>query len=440
MLTDQFLAVVYLLPIVGILILYWRRHTGLERKSQQVLETTFEDGLLEPATLHPDIDPTICIGCGACVAACPEQDTGPVLGMIHKKARLVGPSHCIGHGACHASCPVGAITLVFGTATRGVDIPMVKPDFETNVPGVFVAGELGGMGLIRNAVEQGRQAMDSITALVRRGHRNGLDVVIIGAGPAGLSASLGAMERRLRVVTIEQDSLGGTVAHFPRHKIVMTHPAELPIVGEMRFKDVSKETLIGFWQDVEQSTGLTVNYNERVSKIERCGDGEGFVVRSSKRNYNTRAVLLAIGRRGTPRELGVPGEQLAKVSYRLIDPEQYRDQHVLVVGGGDSALEAAASVADQLGAMVTLSYRSAAFTRARKRNRERVQTMADAGMLKVVFLSVVKAIYKDRITLAIGDKALDIPNDSVIIAAGGVLPTPFLKDIGVDIETKWGTT
>lgn len=439
MLIDQFFAVLYLLPIIGILIWYVRGHMKHERKSQQVLQTTFEDGLVGPATLHPDIAPTICIGCGACVAACPEQDSGPVLGMINKKARLIGPSHCIGHGACHTSCPVGAITLVFGTATRGVDIPLVKPDFESSVPGVFIAGELGGMGLIRNAVEQGRQAMESITALVKRGHHNSLDVVVIGAGPAGLSASLGAMEKRLRVVTIEQDSLGGTIAHFPRRKIVMTHPVDLPIVGKMRFADVSKETLIRFWQDVEQSTGLTVNYRERVSKVERCGNGAGFVVKTNKRNYNTRAVLLAIGRRGTPRELGVPGEQLSKVSYRLIDPEQYRDQHVLVVGGGDSALEAAASVADEPGAMVTLSYRSAAFTRARKRNREKVQTMANAGHLNIVFHSVVQAIYEDRITLAIGEKALDIPNDSVIIAAGGVLPTPFLEEIGIDIETKWGT-
>ena len=439
MLSNNFLTILYLLPVFGILIWYLRRYIRLERNSQQVLQSAVEEGLLGPATLHPDIDPTICIGCGACAAACPEQNNGPVLGMINQKARLIGPSHCIGHGACHGACPVGAITLVFGTATRGVDIPLVKPDFETNVPGVFIAGELGGMGLIRNAVEQGRQAMDSIAALVKPGHLSDLDVVVIGAGPAGFSATLGAMQRGLRVATIEQDSLGGTVSHYPRQKIVMTQPADLPIAGRMRFTDVSKETLIQFWQDIEQETGLIVNYHERVNAVERCGNGAGFVVTTNKRKYNARAVLLAIGRRGSPRQLGVPGEGLSKVSYRLIDAEQYRGQQVLVVGGGDSALEAAASIVDEPDTTVTLSYRSAAFDRAKKRNREMIHSMADAGRLNIVFNSVVQAIYEDRITLAVEDKVFEIPNHSVIIAAGGILPTPFLQKIGINVVTKWGT-
>jgi len=395
--------------------------------------------MLEPPTLHPEIDLRTCIGCKSCVAACPEQDAHTVLGMIGKKARLVGPSNCIGHGACKTACPVDAITLVFGTARRGVDIPVVKPNFETDVPGVFIAGELGGMGLIRNAVEQGRQAMDSIRKILKSRHGNELDLVIIGAGPAGLAATLAAKEANLKSVTIEQEELGGTVAHFPRRKLVMTQPAELPIVGKMKFKEVQKEDLIDFWKDVEQKTGISVNYNERVDAVEAVAGSSGFTVTTTGGTYNTRTVLLAIGRRGSPRQLGVPGEDLAKVSYKLIDPEQYQNQKVLVVGGGDSALEAATSIAEEPGTTVTLSYRSGSFNRAKQKNRDKIDAAVAAKRLRVLFNSNVQAIHDDAVDIKVGEKTGRLNNDAVIISAGGILPTAFLQKIGINVETKWGT-
>ena len=394
--------------------------------------------MLEPPTLHPEINPTICIGCKSCVAACPEQDAHVVLGMIGKKAWLVGPSDCIGHGACKTACPVGAIKLVFGTAKRGVDIPVVQPNFETDIPGIFIAGELGGMGLIRNAIEQGRQAMQSISELLKSGHKNDLDLIIVGAGPAGFTATLAAKVGNLKSVTVEQESLGGTVAHFPRRKLVMTQPAELPIIGKVKFKEVQKEDLIEFWQGVEKKTGVKINYNERVETVSSVAAGGGYQVKTNQGEYNTRTILLAIGRRGTSRQLGVPGENMPKVSYRLIDPEQYRNQHVLVVGGGDSALEAATSIAAEPGTVVTLSYRSGAFSRAKQKNREKLEAAENAGKVRVLLSSNVKQIESDSVTIALEDGLETIQNDEVIVSAGGILPTKFLQDIGINVVTKRG--
>jgi thioredoxin reductase (NADPH) len=436
---SPILTALYLTPAIAILAWYLYSRYRKELASIRAAEEAIAASMTEPPSLHPVIDPTKCIGCRSCVAACPEQYAHPVLGIIRGKARLVGPSNCIGHGACKAACPADAIELVFGTERRGVDIPVVKPDFETNIPGIFIAGELGGMGLIRNAVEQGRQALDSIKKLDGLGRPKQLDVVIVGAGPAGIAASLGAMEAKLRFVTVEQDSLGGTVAHFPRGKLVMTRPAILPIVGKMKFTETTKEKLLGYWQGVERQTGLNVNYKERVTGITRRPDGVSFEVRTTKNSYVTRAVLLTIGRRGTPRQLGVPGEKSSKVVYRLIDAEQYRGRHVLIVGGGDSALEAAHSIAEQPGTTVTLSYRSPAFTRAKQKNRDKVASLAEAGRMNVLMNSNVREIRRDAVVIDVQGESVILPNQAVIVCAGGILPTGFLKEVGIDVETKFGT-
>ncbi|HSC06673.1 MAG TPA: NAD(P)-binding domain-containing protein [Steroidobacteraceae bacterium] len=427
---------VYALPLLLMLAWLARRRRRLERRSARVQATARAAGMLEPPSLHPVIDPGLCIGCGSCVKACPEQPDHQVLGIIGGRAQLVSPTDCIGHGACRAICPVNAITLVFGSERRGVDIPLLSPRFETTVPGIFIAGELGGMGLIRNALEQGRQAVE---AIAERRHRNGAayDVVIVGAGPAGFSASLTAMSKRMRFLTLEQDSLGGCVFQYPRRKLVMTAPANLPLVGRINFRQTSKEELLDFWRQVENKTGLKVRYRERVENIERVADG--FLVHTTKGQYRTHSVLLSTGRRGTPRKLGVEGEELPKVVYRLIDPEQYAGQQLLVVGGGDSALEAAASVAELGSAQVTLSYRGESFTRAKQRNRDRIGSAERHGRLRVILNSEVRLIAPESVVIEHEGMLEEVRNDSVIVSAGGVLPTDFLRRIGIDVATKYGT-
>ena len=423
---------VYLVPFGVIVATYVAFRLRTDGRNRNRLDEARDTGLTEPASLHPVIDPVLCLGCAACVRACPE---GKILGLVNGKAELVEPTSCIGHGACRAACPLGAITLVFGTEKRGVDIPLVGADFQTNVPGLYIAGELGGMGLIRNAIEQGRQAMDSI-AQRRAEQRDMLDVVIIGAGPAGFSASLAALENGLSAITLEQDTLGGTVAHFPRGKLVMTRPATLPLYGKVNFTETSKEELLDFWQKVERKTGLEISYQERLDSVAPV-DG-GFEVTTSLGVLRARNVLLTIGRRGTPRKLDVPGEDLPKVVYRLIDPEQYRGYRVLVVGGGDSALEAAATLAEEPEVMVALSYRSGAFGRAKRKNRARIEAAEADGRLLVLMRSQVQNINADEVEIDVDGTLRTLRNDAVLVAVGGVLPTGFLKGMGIEVETKHG--
>ena len=425
---------IYGLPCLVLLVLHVRRRRRLERQSLKALEST---GAAEPASLHPIIDPATCIGCSSCVKACPEQAHHTVLGIVDGRAVLVSPGDCIGHGACKTACPVNAITLVFGSERRGVDIPILTPKFESTVPGIFVAGELGGMGLIRNALEQGRQAVEAIAERRRAAGGQELDLVIVGAGPSGFAATLTAKSKNMRYVTVEQEALGGAVFQYPRGKLVMTAPATVPLIGKVNFRQTSKEALLEFWKDAERRTGIKINYQERVEEITRAG--EGFIVKTNRGTYPTRSVLLAIGRRGTPRKLGVPGEEMSKVVYRLIDPEQYKGQHVLVVGGGDSALEAAASIAEAGGGGVVLSYRGAEFDRAKARNRERINAAAKGGILKVMMKSSVKQIEAQSVAIEADGGVSKVRNDAVIVSAGGVLPSDFLKRVGITVETKRGT-
>ena len=273
------------LGIIGmILFLYLKRQSRIQGSNTAELKDSVEKGLTEPPSLHPVIDNFRCIGSGSCAQACPEE----ALGVINGKAVLLNAAACIGHGACLAACPFDAIKLVFGTEKRGIDIPNIGPDFESNVPGIFIAGELGGMGLIRKAAEQGRQAIDSIRK--KTGGQGDFDVVIVGCGPAGLSAGLSSIHHKLRYKILEQeDSLGGAVYHYPRQKIAMTAPVVLDVIGTVKFGEVQKEKLLAFWQGVVEKTGLQIAFRERMEEITR--DNGSFVVRTNRGSYTARNVL-----------------------------------------------------------------------------------------------------------------------------------------------------
>ena len=427
--------VLYLIPLclmAVVIAIYLLQQKKRSIAAQNTWQEVVTSGLTEPASLHPMIDPAICVGSASCAAACPEK----ALGIIGNKGTFVNPSVCIGHGACAAACPTGAIRLVFGTEKRGVDIPFVYPSFETNIEGLFIAGELGGMGLIRKAVEQGKQAISNIKK--RRVAGTDYDIIIVGAGPAGISATLGAQEARLRYLTIEQEeAIGGTALHYPRQKIVMTAPMNLPQIGKIKLSEISKEALIKLWEEVAQKTGIKISFNERMESL-RHANGK-FFVSTSKGQYTAGSVLLAVGRRGTPRKLDVPGEELAKVCYRLIDPHQYQGNHALVVGGGDSALEAALALAAEPGTTVTLAHRSEVFSGAKPKNRERIKAAEQSGRIKVLMQTKVTQIKSNSVLLEHNGQPMEIPNDAVIVCAGGTLPIPLLKETGVRVETRFGT-
>jgi thioredoxin reductase (NADPH) len=385
-----------------------------------------------PKAQHPHIDASRCIGCGSCASVCPEGD---VLAMIGGKAAIVNGYKCVGHSLCAEACPVGAITMVRAPASVEDDLPALSEEYETNIDNLFIVGELGGLALIRNAVNQGRECIDIIAHRIegqrQRDHEADIhDVVIVGAGPAGISASLRAIENRLRFLTIERDQLGGTVAKYPRQKLVMTSPVEFPLYGKLRKTTMSKEDLLSFWSRLSDRADFCLHSGESVEKIDRQSDG-ALAVSTGRGIYRARHVVLAVGRSGTPRKLGIPGEELPKVMYRLIEADHYRQKRVLVIGGGDSAVEAALGLASQPGNRVTLSYRQERFHRIKDRNVRRLEEFMHAGKIELVLCSTPLAIFEDSVTLRLHDRTISVANDFVWIFAGGATPREFLKSIGI---------
>lgn len=401
------------------------------RKNRQQFARRKEEaramGIDRPRAQFPMVNKSQCIGCGACVKACPEGD---VLGVVWGVAEVINGERCVGHGYCELACPVGALKVGLGDIKTRPDIPILSPVNETTVPGIFIAGELGGLSLIKNAIGQGHLVVDEIARRIDKSGKSDLyDVVIVGAGPAGISAALTAIQHGLNYLLLDEREIGGTILQYPRKKLVMTQPVELPLYGWLSQDEYSKEALVETWHDITDRFHLNAVCGQHVESVRPINSY--FDIRTTDSHFTSRNVVLAMGRRGTPRKLEVPGEELPKVMYQLIDAQSYTNQHMLVVGGGDSAVEAAVGLARQPGNTVTVSYRKSSFFRVKKKNEDAINALISSRTLTALFDSQVLEVRPASVVLQTKMGPIEIPNDFVIVQIGGVPPFEMLKQMGI---------
>jgi thioredoxin reductase len=428
---EGFVWALSFLVVVAVVVPYALVFRRQRRSHRARKEEAARLGVDRPTAQYPFVDALRCIGCGACVDACPEAD---VLGVVGGTATVVNGLKCVGHGRCEIACPVGAIEVGLGDLKSRRDIPLMDKWQQTTVPGLYVAGEVAGLALVKNAVAQANKVVDRIAQLLPLARKEGgsgvVDLLVVGAGPAGLTAAAAAREKGLSHVVLEQEKdLGGTIFHYPRRKLVLVQSLDIPVWGRLKEAEYEKEHLLTVLQELHRKARLDVRFGEKVAGIERK-DGL-FSVKTSSGALPARFVILAVGRRGSPRKLGVAGEDLPKVMYQLVDAESYTGQKILVVGGGDSAVEAAIGLARQRGNRVTLSYRREKLVRIKRKNEERIEALFAKKMVEPAFGSEVVEVLPRSVRLRTGEVTRDVANDFVFVFAGGEPPFAFLKEMGV---------
>ncbi len=405
----------------------WRRK---HNQTQEKLDEAIRIGSNKATMQHPIIDLSRCIGCGICTKVCPE---GEILGIVGGKAVLINGSKCVGHEVCMESCPVGGITVGLGDVSSREDIPQLNAELESNYKNIFIIGELGGLALIRNAVNQGARVAQSIHKRLQ-GSPPSDPIVVVGAGPAGLSCTISLMELGYPVILLDQSEPGGTILQYPRRKLVMVQPIEMPGYGEMSNSEYSKEELLEIWDQIFKTHKPDFQSGHQLQGIKP--DGNKYKITTSGGEFVSEYIVLALGRRGTPRKLEVPGEDLSKVAYKLIDAGTYQNKHILVVGGGDSAVEAAVGLGQQPGNTVTISYRKNGFARIKTRNDEQVAKAVKNGWINILYESTVDSIYDDHVMVNHLDEKKQIKNDYVFIFAGGIPPFKLMNSIGIQFGTS----
>ncbi len=441
------LALLVLVPALGVLALLARRlelqrmRTRIEQRESEQREARASDQLQQPV-----IDLSRCLGCATCVAACPEAG---VLDIVHGQAAVMNGGRCVGVSACERECPVDAISVSLARVEERDDIPALTPGLEAvGVPGLFLAGEVTAHALVKTAVDHGTAVAATVAA--RLGESGGgadeptpaaLDLCIVGAGPAGLACALEAKRLGLKTILLDQESSpGGTVAKYPRRKLVLTEPLDLPLHGRLRRRSYGKEELVELWERLVREHELPLESEVRLQSVGRPSQG-GFSVQTNRGSYHANSLCLAIGRRGTPRRLDVPGEDLPKVAYSLLDARSYQGRRTLIVGAGDSAVEAALALAEQEGNVVTLLTRGASVTRPRQANRERLERATARGEITLMTDAQVHSILEHEVHVRIVSdespapgKLWSVPNDDVFVMAGGIAPQGLLNQAGVSFD------
>jgi len=384
----------------------------------------------------PVIDASTCLGCYACVDACPFD----VLAIERYVAVVAKPDECCGVVLCAQVCPNGSLTIAEGELA--VDRPIVDAHLESvDVPGLYVAGDLTGLPLIKNAINQGVRVVDHIAGARERTQDPSVsDIVVVGAGPAGLSAALRAREKGLRCVVLEQATVAASIKSFPREKLVYDPPLGLPLEGELWLREATKEELVAQWTRIVRSRAVDVRESRRVLDITRSGDAFEITAAAGesgaeRETFRARRVILAIGRRGTPRKLDVaiePGSE-SRVSYALADARSFAGRRVVIAGLGDTAMEAAVALARQPGTTVTLTHRGTGFTRGKARNVAEVKDLVAKGRLRLHFETVPVAVTSTTVVVSApsGGGRRAVLADALLVLAGGEPSWALLERCGI---------
>ena len=421
------------LALAGLAVMLMAASTFVAARRRHRVQTVAPAQTVGPRVLVHDINDDRCTGCDACVAVCPTN----VLDLIANKSRVLRFQDCIQCEACMFACPTDALVMYpQGGTPPPLEVPELDEYFQTVVPGQYLIGEVAGKPLVKNAANLGRVVVEHmLTSGLRSGAighgQNVVDVAIVGSGPAGLSAALTCIQRGLSYVVIEKEQvIASTIARYPKGKLVMAEPYGTENVSLLPVFDASKEQLIPIWHEIISRVGLVQRLGESVETIVRAADGT-FELRTTVATYRAQRVVLAIGTRGKPRTLQVPGENMPKIRSLLEDPDEWRGQWVLVVGGGDSACEAALALADA-GAMVILSYRGKSFARAAPRNKQSIEQYAAEGRVRVQLGSQVLGFDAETVTLALADGTQQrYRNDAAFVLIGADPPVAWLERVGI---------